>query len=594
MSGLTGFCDSHILYVLVKKSKSAHKPPRFGPLIAAAVLATLAMPAPAVASAGAFPRGFTPGFPSPDHLRPEFTLCGAHAHGGAPDLFAAFSLSVPRDEPAPSPGPVTAPAARMKKKWGRAFLELGALLGYSTVRYWLAYGEFIEDWQYELTCEDQYRRFFTTEALRFDSNCFSLNWTHALAGGLYYQTARANHLTAFESFLVTTGGSLFYEYIGEWREVISVNDMIITSVGGYPLGEAWYQLGKYFHHQKSFFPRVLGFLNPFVEFHQWLDRKDPASKVYDQPGWHGMEIWAGWRRQTVTGRETVDSAAVGFDMQLIHVPEYGKPGAFRRALRDTVFSEMSLDMVLRQRLPSDVEARTGLDEDVHFFTRVVGWASYRQEIDELSRGYAVSFGLGSAFTYIRRRPVTYDAQSIRVGIDPPPVDPVDFRDKVTAVHIIGPVLDWTSFGRGWKLRSVTEAYLDFAMAGSTAINEYSRLRTIQGLKTTLNYYGYHYALGASFSTRVDLDWRGFRIRGLVSGHIWDSVEGIDRFQADIEDDGNAVDTRVRYLLKASWKMPGAPLRFFAGHEGLRRWGRINDIEDRSFETRTSAGLTFSF
>ncbi len=171
---------------------------------------------------------------------------------------------------------------------------------------------------------------------------------------------------------------------------------------------------------------------------------------------------------------------------------------------------------------------------------------------------------------------------------------MDFRDKVSVVHLVGPVLDWTAFGRGWRLRSVTDAYLDFAMAGSMAVNEVSRVRTIQGLKTTLNYYGYHYAFGTSFSTRVDLDWRGLQVRALASGHIWDSVEGIDRFQADITNDANAVDTRVRYLLRIAWKLPGAPLRLFAAHEGLRRWGRIDDVEDRSFDTKTGAGLIFVF
>jgi hypothetical protein len=524
-----------------------------------------------------------------------FTLCGPGGQAGGHPCLGTFSLASFRRAELESPrGEKPKPEAPMKKRWGRAVLETAVFLGYSTVRYWIEYSQFIEDWQYELTWEDQFKRFFTTEALRFDSNCFNINWTHGLAGALYYQISRANRLSWLESLLMTTGGSLFYEYVGEWREVISVNDMIFTSVGGYPLGEPWYQLGRYFHHRKSFFPRVLGFLNPFVEFNQWLDRKDPASKVYIEPGWGSLEITAGWKRHATSGRETVDSVAVGFDMQLIHVPEYGKPGTFRRTLRDTLFSEMSLEMSLRERLPADPATRDGLDEDVHFFTRVVSWAAYRQDIDELSRGHAVSLGLGSAFSYVRRRPTIYDAQSIRVKIDPPPEEPVDFRDKIAVVHMLGPVLDWTSFGRDWKLRSVTDAYLDFALAGSAAINEYSRLRGLDGLKTTLHYYGYHYGFGASFSTRLDLEWRGFRLRGLVSGHVWDSVEGIDRFQADITDDGNAVDTRVRYLFKASWKLPGLPLRIYAAHEGLRRWGRINDVEGRSFDAKTGAGLTFLF
>jgi hypothetical protein len=316
----------------------------------------------------------------------DFTLCKPAPMDGLRSFPEIFSLSISaREEQASSSGREADPEARLKKRWGRAMLQTGLFLGYSTIRYWLAYKDFVEDWQYELTWKDQIRRFFTTEALRFDSNCFSINWTHGLAGALYYQIARANRLTWLESVLVSMGGSLFYEYIGEWREVISINDMIVTSIGAYSLGEPWFQLGRYFHHRKSFFPRVLGFLNPFVEFNQWLDRKDPASKIYIDPDWHEFEIWAGWRRFAREGRAPLDSAWAGFDMQMIHQPGYGRPGVFRRTFRDTAFSELIFDMALRNRLPGDAEARSGLDEEVYLFGRVVGWGSYRQEIDELSR-----------------------------------------------------------------------------------------------------------------------------------------------------------------------------------------------------------------
>ena len=562
--------------------------------IIAVASAGLMLTTAAVAGLPASPRAKD--IPVEGHFHvPAFTLCGPAGKERGDSAAPAFTLSLSHErEEKPSEDPDPDAAAVMPKKWGRAILELGALLTYSTIRYWLAYRDYIEDWQYRLTFKDQVRRFFTTEALRFDSNCFMLNWTHGLAGALYYQMGRANHLTWLESALLATAGSSFYEYVGEWREVISINDQIVTSLGSYPLGEPWYQLGLYFHHRKSFFPRVLGFLNPFVEFNQWLDRKDPASKIYVEPGWHGFEIQAGWRRHATSGRPTLDSAFFGLDMQLIHVPEYGRPGVFRRTLRDTMFTELSFDMSLRKRLSGDREARDGLDEEANLFARVVSWASYRQDIDELSRGHAVSLGLGSAFSYVRRRPVVYDSQAVRVRIDPPPDGPVDFRDKISVVHIAGPVLDWTSFGRGWKLRAMADAYLDFAMVGAAAINEFSRIREVAGLKTTLAYYGYHYAWGTSFSARFDLEWRNLHVRGLASGHIWDSIEGLDRFQADILDDSGAVDTRTRYLLKASWRWPGAPLRVFAAHEGIRRWGRIDDIEAGSFDTKTSFGLSFVF
>lgn len=508
---------------------------------------------------------------------------------------SAFSLAAPPAGAGEATPSSTGPASTgMPKNWRRAMLELGGFLAYSTVRYWLEYHTWVEDWQYELTCEDQYRRFLTTEAIRFDSNAFAVNWTHVMGGALYYELARTNHLTWAESLLAAFGGSLFYEYVSEWREVISVNDMILTASGGYSVGEPWFQLSDYFHRQRSPVLKFLGFMNPFLKFNKWLDRKNPASKVSPDPGWHDFVLSAGWRRSSGAGRDALDTGFIGLETQIILTPEYGRTGTLRKTLRDTSLSELSLDVALGQRRPGDEHLRTGLDEEINFFTRVVGLASFRQKIDELGRGYALSIGLGSALTYVRKRPTLYDSRNTLVRLDPPPATPTDFRDKMTVAHLVGPVVDWTRFSRGLKIRAVADAYLDFAMMNAYAFNAFSAVYPIDGMKSTLTYYGYHYAFGATVSGRVDLDWRGFWLRGLVSGHVWDSVEGLDRFQADLLDDGNVVDTRTRYFLKAGWRLPKVPLRVYFALEGIHRWGKMRDIEAGGQETRLFAGLAYLF
>jgi hypothetical protein len=526
-----------------------------------------------------------PAGPTAPLARPGFCLSPSDA---------AFSLAAAATEAPPSPeGAGPAPQAP-RKNWRRAFLETGVFLAYSTVRYWIEYGEWIEDWQYELTCEDQYRRFLTLEAVRFDSNAFFVNWTHSLAGGLYYLIARANRLTWAESFLMTFGSSAFYEYVGEWREVISVNDMFLTAFGGYSIGEPWHQLAEYFHHRRSPVVKALGFIDPFVKLNAWLDRKDPASKAYAEPGWHAFELSAGWRRLSAPGGTALDTGYVSIETRIVHVPEYGRPGVVRKTLRDTSVSEFFLDLALGGRRPGDETLRPGLDEEANFLTRVVGLASYRQDIDELGRGYALSIGLGSAFSYLRKRPVFYDSRNYQVTVTPAPTPPTDFRDKFAIVHMAGPVVDWTRFSRTFRLRATADAYLDFAMMSAWAFNAYSRVHPTEGLKTTLTYYGYHYAFGASVSGRLEFAWRGLELRGLLSAHVWDSVEGLDRFQDDVVNDANAVDTRVRFLLRAAWKFPAVPLRLFASVEGIHRWGKIAEVTASGRETRTYAGLSFLF
>jgi hypothetical protein len=542
--------------------------------------------------------------PSAADVRPAFSLAASGAapvesDGPAgirsdPPCSVFFSLAGPQVAADAAPMQPVPAAPGMHKNWRRMLIEAGAVAIFATVRYWSAYHDWIEDWQYELTFEDQFHRFLTTEAIRFDSNAYAVNWTHVIGGSLYYQFARTNYLSWPQAMLAAFINSSVYEYVSEWREVISINDTLLTTFGGYAVGEPWFQLSDYFHHSKSVALHVLAFMNPVNEFNQWLDRKEPASKVYRAPGWTGMEFSASWWHDSETGRGSYDALRLGMEAQIIRTPEYGNPGTFKKTLRDTSFSELSLDVILRAHQPDDVYLEGGPWEEVDFTTRTVGLSSYSQKIDELGRGSALSIGLGSALTFVRKRPPVYDNKVVRVYLDPLPETPTDFRDKLAVAHIAGPVVDWTHFGRGFKVRAVADAYFDFGMVHSFAFNAYSALSSIEGMKSTLGYYAYTYSYGGSASGRVDLDWGNLRVRALISGHIWDSIDSRDRIPEEVTNNVGATDTRTRLLFKAGWRLPSAPVRAFFAFESIGRWGRIGDVRADSRESRTSAGLSYLF
>lgn len=529
--------------------------------------------------------------PAAADVRPAFSLALRGSVPARPSGAEAFSLA-----PAPSASgePAAADVPVMRRNYHRAVTEMGIMAVIATVRYWSMYHTWIEDWQYELTFEDQFRRFLTTEAIRFDSNAFAVNWTHVIGGSIYYQFARTNYLSWPQSMLAAFINSAVYEYVSEWREVISINDMFLTTFAGYSVGEPWFQLSDYFHHRKSVALKVLAFMNPINELNHWLDRKKPASKVYEEPGWTGLELSAGWWHSSETGRGAYDAVRVGLDAQIVRTPEYGKPGVFRKTLRDTTFSEIALDVVIRKHQAADVDLEPDPWEEVDFTTRTVGLTSYRQNIDELGRGHVLSIGLGSALTFLRKQPTVYDSRRVRAYLDPLPETPTDFRDKLAVAHLAGPVVDWTRFGKGYKVRAVADAYVDFGMVNAFAFNAYSAVHSIEGMKAVLNYYGYSYAYGASASGRVDVNWGPFWFRGLASAHIWNSWAGRDRVQTVVTNDINALDTRTRFLVKAGWRLPSLPLRAYVSFESLGRWGRIGDVRASSRESRTSAGLSYLF
>ena len=78
----------------------------------------------------------------------------------------------------------------------------------------------------------------------WDADRFGMNYFfHPFSGGMYYNAARANGYSFFESVPFAFLGSLEWEYFGE-NTLPSYNDFINTPVNGTFLGEIFYRLGS--------------------------------------------------------------------------------------------------------------------------------------------------------------------------------------------------------------------------------------------------------------------------------------------------------------------------------------------------------------
>ena len=512
-----------------------------------------------------------------------------------------FSLAVrppdsaPRPIVAPTPpvavsfslAPASAPAARPPGKRLRAWLELGAMSLTSSVFYWVR-NSFPEDKDFRLDFRSQFSRVLLFEGWRFDSNEFSINWTHTLSGAIYYQFGRANGQPWGYSWLMAMAGSTWWEVVGETKEVIAINDQIMSGLGGFALGEPWFRIGHFLCHQRGFLPRALGFLNPAVKINHWLDRRDPAAETYVAPGWHEMRLFAGARRIAAGGLAPATDVYFGLEACLLDLPEYGRPGAVRRAVDEPYVSEITFDMA----------ARGGHAEETRFATRTVTWGRHIQRIGATGDGYSLTVGLGSSFELFKKRPLAeYDAHPVPVRTDLAKLrleEPRRFTDKLALLHVAGPVVDLTVFSRGLRLRTTVEASLDFGLVNALALNGYSLDHDIAGLKTTVFYYGYYYGLGGSVSAVVRLDWRGLRLRALASGGAWSSIDYLDRFADAVTNNARLEDGRRRLLLGAAWRVPGTRLGAFAEVEEVWRRGRLAEVAARGRETKLYAGLDFTF
>ena len=386
---------------------------------------------------------------------------------------------------------------------------------------------------------------------------------------------------------------MYWESVVEWKEVISLNDQITTALGAFATGEPLYQIGHYLAHQPGIFFQALSFFNPVLKFNHWLDRKKPGARDYAQPGWHDFALVLGGRRLMRAGQSAETDLYFGFHTRLLGLPEYGKPGDFRRTLKDTYFSSICLDYA----------TRNGHADETNFSTGAVTWGYFRQKIDSGFGGYSLTVGLGSSFEYFKKRPFEiYDSDPVPVkqGYDLHFERPRNFTDKLALLHLAGPVLDWTVFRPGLKLRTVAEAYFDFGLINSYALNGYSELHhtppddTIEGMKTTVSYYGYYYAFGGTFSGQTNLEWGNFRAQALASFGAWSSIDVRDRFQNEITNNAHLDDNRSRYLLGAGWKLPRIPIELYVKYEGIHRWGRVLETRVQGLEKRLFAGVEFLF
>lgn len=490
-----------------------------------------------------------------------------------------------------TPGGVESPrsASGNKKHFWRALGETSLFIAFFQYRYKKTHTTWIEGvHKYRATWEDQKEKLFDWKNWNYDANCYVLNWQHALAGAVYYNFSRTNNLTLLESLLMSWASSSYWEFVVEYRSDVSINDHIFTPLGGLSVGEAWYQLGKFFADRSDTLSRVLSFLNPLLKLNRMFNRRSFENRKAEPPGWHEFTLDLGVRNiRERNGEAGRSHLYAGLRTQIICLSDYGKTGTAGRIVKQPLFSEIRMDLT----------GPGGDFEEFNIFTRVVLLGYFKQKLDALNRGYAFYLGLGSAFSVFKKKngmtnfPCTLKGRNLE-ALDLE--NPRDFRDKLSAVHILGPVFDWTRFGGKMKIRWVADWYFDFAMVNAYAFNSYSALFDISGVKTPLLVNGYYYAWGTTLSSEMDISFGGMSVRGSLRCSRYGSIDGKDRFQRLLTDDFHLTDSRTVGKIALAWRIPGAPLMLMASYEGINRRGEIEELLEKSWEWRGLMGVSVNF
>ena len=83
-----------------------------------------------------------------------------------------------------------------------------------------------------------------TDGMVWDNDFFTTNlFAHPYHGNLYFNAARSNGLSFWESAPYALGGSLMWEFLGK-TEPPAINDVIATTCGGIAIGEMTHRLSR--------------------------------------------------------------------------------------------------------------------------------------------------------------------------------------------------------------------------------------------------------------------------------------------------------------------------------------------------------------
>lgn len=435
--------------------------------------------------------------------------------------------------------------------------ELALLLALGTAWYWAQQDVNSRDWDFDVSWES-WRDKFTGDAVRLDDNPITTNIVgHPVADAGYYLVARANGYAPLESFLFTLAASAVWEYLLEFREVVSLNDQVFTPVGGTVIGEVVYQLGEFFTRSADTpATRLLAWVFGAAQnVHRWWDGTPAArAALTDRFGfrddrWHQFDLSSGVGVAADTG-----IVELGLETQIFHLLEAGaRPGHVSTFLDRLVFTQMFVQASLD----------AGGLQDLSLFLKATlfGYAHQRRTHVQpgRARGVRVVLGPATAFEFNTH---TWSATGI--------------EDIYGITHLLGPSLDLVYDAGALRLRLTLDGYGDFAAIRAFALDAFTQVGSLQFAKAVLRSRQYYYAIGLTTRAQATLTAGGLEVG--VSGRYsaYDSIEGVDRRQEEITNDVQTTDTVGAVHLWMGYALGSDVLHVAVSYERRWRAGRASD------------------
>jgi endonuclease/exonuclease/phosphatase family metal-dependent hydrolase len=412
--------------------------------------------------------------------------------------------------------------SRYRPQVAKAIASNAALLGFELFLYWYDPNQNSVDWQYP----NLGKKFTSNELVRFDDNKQFTNFTlHPIAGGAHYGMTRLSGMNVPVSFGAAAISSALYEFVFEWLEVVSINDLIVTPIAGAAVGETFFQLGNYLNSEVDR-PRTLDETVGAGEFGRNMaqvtvglprkandagDTPRPLPRVADDSLGYSSAYWHDFRLSAGQSLITNDLGDVGQAFvlrertELIAMPGLLRTGYFSVGFHGGNFTSTDVKLAISGRLR---------EADMTFDTHLFGYL--HQDIavrDGGLHGQTVEIGGRVALHY---KESWY----------------FDRHDYFGIVHILGPATNFWTIDGPLRLRLGGDIAPDFASIAPPSYEEWVARYGSIGTKSSLLLHGYYNAWGVSTGVTAAASMSGFTLQAMGRIGHYESIDGLEPLPLD--------------------------------------------------------------
>jgi hypothetical protein len=421
---------------------------------------------------------------------------------------------------------------------------MGAGLGIGLGSYWLLKNKNVTDWD-----DPKLSQRFDVGAWVFDNNGLGVNFAgHPATGAFSYSLSRANHQSVAGAFGYSFLTSFIWEFVIEFKEKVSVNDVLVTPGGGLPLGEFFYKFGLYLDtkaENRALIEPLRWLLGTGVALDRALDGRPPPRVLSRDPLGFSRRIWHEFGARadvlsvSTTGEPDYARYGVSLGGRLVTLKGYGRAGSFGRAFKGAEISDFAAASEV-----STYGAGFSLDAD----TILAGY--HAQDLEGRygeERGAWITFGSGMGYEYLRSSANRYASVERAAALPKPDVEyqVPDRREQFAALELPGIAVEGGVRGSWGKFEASSRLEPAFGALSAPAFYLWTAQNPAEVSKHIMHRHGYFYGWGGAVKLSLRLALGPLRAGGELRYAGLQSQDGLDRHAEELTIDEHAAGDVLR-------------------------------------------------